>query len=179
MTDTDDQLYRAVQQVRNFFVEIARMLTDCDRLMSEAGWGSAATASLSGNSTSINYPKWWVPHVMHRNYTNADQPDILKTIVVVLEDEWEERLSEITIVATKYKSADGGAVGINSTDNSVWWLTQADREADGKVRVITAEDPIGADFERFNQIQLFAQPISLVTNVDLIKSKLVDVLVSL
>ena len=117
--------------------------------------------------------------MMHRNYTNADQHDILKTIVVVLEDEWEERLSEITIVATKYKSADGGAVGINSTDNSVWWLTQADREADGKVRVITAEDPIGADFERFNQIQLFAQPISLVTNVDLIKSKLVDVLVSL
>jgi len=179
MTDTDDQLYGAVQQVRNFFVEIARMLTDCDRLMSEAAWESAATASLSGNSASINHPEWWVPHVVHRNYTNADQPAILKTIVVVLKDEWEDRLSEITIVATKYKSADGGAVVINSKDNSAWWLAQTNKEADGNVRVITAEDSNGSDFGRFSQIQLFAQPISLVTNVDMIKSKLVDVLVSL
>ena len=179
MSNEGEKLFEAVQQVRQLFVEIARMLSDCDGQMQKASWKSMGTASLSGNSASINHPAWWIPHVIHRCYVKDDRPDSLKTIVVLLKDEWEGRVDKLIILAAEYESADGQAVQLRNWDHSWWWLNKTERNCDGTITRISADEMSAEDVERFKQVRIFARLLTDVTDVDTIKSLVVDPLIAM
>lgn len=177
MTDIGKQVFDAVKQVRDLFIEIARMLSDCDRLMSEHGWVATGTGSVSGSSASINIANKWLPFAVHRIYTNADFPSITKVIAVVLDDEWKNRVEEPVIVGSTYFSVEEKAVGFHGWDHTWWWLEFTDATPDGKEKTISTKHCNTSEFDRFNEIKLFGCLMVDIMDVDSIKSRVVDVLV--
>ena len=120
MTDDGTKLYDAVKQVRILFVEIARMLNDCDRLMSEHGWDTTGTASVSGSSASINIAEKWLPHVINRIYTKEGLPHMTKVIATILDDEWQNRVEEPIVVGSTYTTVEEKFTAFHGWDHT-WW----------------------------------------------------------
>ena len=179
MTDDGKRLYDAVKQVRTFFVEIARMLNDCDRLMSEQDWKSAGTASVSRSSASINYAGKWLPHAINRIYTKEGSPHVTKVIAIILDDEWQNRVGQPVIVGSTYFTVDEKFIGFQGWEYTWWWLEDTDVVPDGQIKTITAQGRETKGFERFTDLKFFGWPIAEITNTDLIKDRVVDILVGI
>lgn len=179
MTDDGTKLYDVVKQVRIFFVEIARMLNDCDRLMSEHGWESIGTGSISGSSASINIAEKWLPHAINRIYTKEGLPRITKVVATILDDEWQNRVSEPIIVGSTYSTVEEKFIAFHGWDHTWWWLELTDAVPDGQIKTIDAQGRERKEFERFTDLKLFGCPMAAITNADLIKDRVVDILVGI
>lgn len=110
-------------------------------------------------------------------YTNKDSPSVTKVIAVVLDDEWENRVEEPVIVGSTNFSIDKEPVGFHGWDHTWWWLEFVDATRDGKEKTISSKICDRSEFDRFNEIKLFGCPMAEVTDVNSIKSRVVDVLV--
>lgn len=179
MTDEGKRIFGAVKQVRTFFGEIARMLNDCDRLMSESGWDAVGTASISGGSTSINIPEKWIPYAVNRIYLNKDVKHTTKVTAVIFDDEWQTRLKEPVIVASTYETVDERLDTLNGWDHTWWWLDFTENEVDGRIVRVNDKAREAKEFARFSDIRLFGLPMVAVSDTDSIKKRVVDVLVGM
>lgn len=179
MSNEGKKIFDAVKQIRTFFSEIARMLKDCDRLMSECGWDAVGTASISGSSTSINIPKKWIPYAVNRIYLNKDVKHTTKAISIIFDDEWKARLEEPVIVGSMYETVDEKLDTLNGWDHTWWWLEFTESNADGQVARINDKARQLKEFARFNDIRLFGLPMVAVSDTDSIKKRIVDVLVGM
>lgn len=177
MTDEGTQLYGAVKQVRIFFQEIAIMLKDCDRLMSEQGWESIGTTSVSGSSASINGAKKWLPYAINRIYEKKGLTHAVKVIAIILDDEWQNRAIEPIIVGSTYSTVEAKFFGLYGWDHTWWWLEFSDAVPDGQIKQVSAQGREKKEFERFKDIKMFGCPMVEITNTDLIKTRVVDPLV--
>jgi ABC-type Fe3+ transport system substrate-binding protein len=176
MTDNGKSIYHAVKNVRLFLVEIARMLSDCDRLMSDQGWESIGTASVSGSSTSINIPEKWIPYAINRVYLKEDQRHTAKAIAIILDDEWKDRVIEPVMVGSSYATVDEKLVGLYGWDHTWWWLEFTDGISDGKIKTVNSKGREKKEFQRFTDIRLFGWPMAEFSNAEHIKSQIIDIL---
>lgn len=181
MTTDGKHLYKALDQVRGLHVEVARMLSDCDRLMAEHEWIAPNTTTVSGSSASINNPSKWSPHAVFRTYLNEAQPNVTKVISVIFEDEWHNSLDEPVIVASTYQTIEDGFVAFLWWNHTWWWFNFTDSIANGEIKTITTSNSDSAEFQkeikRFKKIVLFGCPMIEVTGTDSIESKVINPLV--
>ena len=181
MSTEGTHIYEALDQARKLLVEIARMLEDCDRLMKDRGWDAPKSESVSGISTSINRPHKWMPYVVNRIYVNDEFPKITKVVAVILENEWNDGLSEPLVVGSTYQSVDNEPVTFSFWDHSWWWFKLTDGEANGEVKTITSSESDTAEFNkafsRFTKIELFGHPMVAVSSTDTIDSRIIRLLV--
>ena len=181
MSNSGEQLYNALDQARGIYVEIGRMLHDCDRLMEEHGWIAPKNETVSGISGSINHPERWMPLAVNRIYVNENKPNITKVVSVIVEDEWNQSLKEPVIVGSTYQTNEKKMTGFLSWDHTWWWFKLTSAESDGEITQVTATTSDTAEFKkafsRFTAIELFGCPMADVTGTDTIKSLIITPLV--
>ena len=181
MSNSGEQLYKALDQARGIYVEIGRMLHDCDRLMEEHGWIAPKNETVSGISGSINHPEKWMPLAVNRLYVNEGKLNTTKVVSVIVEDEWNQGLKEPIIVGSTYQTNEQKMTGFFSWDHTWWWFKLLSAKPDGEIWPVTATTSDTAEFNkafsRFTGIELFGCPMADVTGTDTIKSLIITPLV--
>lgn len=128
---------RALDQVRDFFEEVASLLLTADSLMAKAQWKSlTGTQALTGLSYSLGSPRHWLPHSLYRCYGNSSAPRLLPMISVVLGVQKQETglLEQPLITAALYRyETDVSEVNDKYADFAAWHLWMPDRRDDGAV----------------------------------------------
>ena len=84
---------------------------------------------------------------------------------------------EPVIVGSTYLSVEERLVSFHGWDHTWWWLEFTDAVPDGKEKTILKENCDSSEFDRFNVIKLFGCPMADLTDVDLIKLRVIDALV--
>lgn len=179
MTTQGAALYGAVKEARKVFVEIANMLKDCDKLMSEHGWEPIGTGSVSGGSVSISLPEKWIPYAINRIYSNAEMLHVTKVIAVVLDDEWGDRIDQPVVVGSKYSTVHERHTNFIGWDHTWWWLKYTDAVPDGVVKPVTEEARKTKEFARFSDLRLRGYPLADIGNTANVNDWIVRPLVEL
>jgi hypothetical protein len=183
MNEQGQQLYQALAQARGIFVEIARMLADCDRLMEQHGWIAPKSESVSGISASIHIPEKWTPHAVHRLYRKDGDSNTIKVVAALVEDEHLKSVAEPIVTGSRFDTVENDLIGLYGWDHTWWWFKWIQKDPDGSPHELKPETYPDAEyaknFRRFTRIRAFGRPLAKMTNTQDLESQIVRPLVEI
>jgi hypothetical protein len=80
--DKAKNLEYAFEYVREFYNQIAQMLSDIIELMSKEGWEAPAGAVYADLSYSIDYPDKWMASYVYKNFSHKKFSSYVKGVVI-------------------------------------------------------------------------------------------------
>lgn len=183
MNEHGQQLYQVLTQARGVFVEIARMLTDCDRLMEQHGWIAPKSESVSVMSASIHKPEKWMPHSVHRSYRKDGEFNTIKVVAALVEDEHLKSLTEPVVTGCRYDTVEKDLIGLYEWDHTWWWFNWIGKDPDGSTHELTPETYSDAEytkhFSRFTRMRALGYPLAQMTSTEDLVSQIVKPLAEL
>jgi len=138
------QVLKAISQARGLMEQIALLLKTADEQMKELGWGTAGNYCITGASTSLLYPKYWMPYYVFRFYKQLPFLSRLVALSVILDDESNERqlVEEPIVSGIVFDYGSGSEVGVISAEQwtyASWHVYMPgylpDRRNDGSILV--------------------------------------------
>jgi hypothetical protein len=189
MTQGVDTL-RAVRQIRELLVEISLLLKTADDQMKERDWHEKiGNICVSGASQSLQNPRWWMPHKLHRYYKHDRWSHRLVAISVILdaEPEYKDLVVEPLASGIVFDYGDGQLMGTMTAeqyDYAGWHIYMPgympERKRDGTVLVCgNPEKEWPKDKCKARRVASFALPLVDISDSDLLLTKLVERLVGL
>jgi hypothetical protein len=176
VSDSGKEFLAALNQVRNLFEEMSRLLSTADASMQEAGWkplkGSQVTAEMSW---AIYAPRQWMPSYLCRFYENATKPHLLPCVSLLLgvyEASEQGLLTEPLIAASLCDYGKGNKVAGWQYHYCNWHLWSPNRKDDGTVCTV---DPMKVWPEEKCQATLissFALPLMTITDAASLKERI-------
>ena len=172
MTNKEKNLINAFQYIKMFYREVAQMLEDIQELMDKEGWtsmgGSAVTADLS---KSLDNPDIWIPYYLYKNFTNDEEGNYKKGILVFFDI--ENNKFPISIVY--------GNVNISDQKHDRWDIWRLWYNNKDKLKDLTGEIILVKTEYNGKKIdgKLIAIPLTMISTKECLKEKVVDKLLNL
>lgn len=176
-----EELFAALNGVRNFLNDLGQLLVAGDMLMAAQSWEPTGDATcLQGLSYGVYEGRRWMPRAAYRRYRNAaEYPRILAMISLLLDEEKHYALKEPLICGLFFLFPEGTREEDVSVDpwNALWpgWR---DAPTDGTPIAVDEHDSEWKAKWGWRYMQAFARPLVEVTNQDTLKEKLVDPLLA-
>jgi len=82
MKDKTENLEKAFRYIREFYNQVARMVSDIMNFMSKKGWESPGGAVTDGLSYSLDYPDKWMWYYIYKNFLNKKIESHIKGVLV-------------------------------------------------------------------------------------------------
>ena len=135
MTAAGSDHVKALDQIRDFFEELASLLLTADSLMAKSNWASlTGNAALTGLSYSLGSPRHWLPHCLYRYYGNQSAARLLPMVSVILgvEKKDERLLQQPLVTAALYLyDSDLNEISDKYPDFASWHLWMPERRDGG------------------------------------------------
>src|SRR6266568_17529 len=185
-TEGQDTL-KAVSQVRNLFKQVGLLLKTADDQMKGQGWQEkAGNYCVTGSSTTLPNPEYWMPYHVFRFYSRNSFPERLVAISVILdvEAEYRDLLNEPIASGIVYDYGEGQTVGTVTSEqydyNYAGWHIympgyMPERKNDGTILVCT--DPAATwpkDKCTAKRVASFAVPLVHISDSSTLFGRLVE-----
>jgi hypothetical protein len=178
MTEEGEKILKAVRQMRELHRSVSLLLMSVDAAMAEHGWTNVKEAGvIYGYSYSIGNSERWMPWEIFRYYKYHDDPSMLASISVLL-DNAEGKLSEPLLSGALFVFVEGRMV--KNFDNRLASIYTAipSRDADGNfVEIAPSQLELKwqSDFERG---WCFALPLVDIMSAADLRQRVVERLVA-
>ena len=186
MNNSGTDLIKVLNQVQDFFGEVAALLLTADSLMAKADWISrTGNTAISGMSYSLYYPRQWLPNFPYRFYENKNTPHLLpliSTIISVGNKKDQELLPQPLISAALYEY-QGNGEAINTEkyyEFASWHLWMPNRRNDGTICELDPRiDPDWANECSARNIKSFALPLFDISDANTLQKRIIEPLLTL
>lgn len=173
MENKDSNLRNAFQYIKTFYRELAQMLEDIDELMDKESWSSMGGSGVTSDmSKSLDNPNIWSPYYLYRNYSNEEEANYKKGILIFFDTE----LNDFPI------SVVYGNINITNQEFNKWdmwnlWNDNMDKlkSLTGEVIQVKATSQDGKNIDG----KLIAIPLTMISTKEDLKEKVVDKLLNL
>lgn len=173
MSDEGCDIYRAVDQVRALFTELALLLSTAESLLTTSGWHSTGTAPAAGGSISLDYPRRWVPEYVHRFVTHPRHSGLLGFVAVIVENLEKPDLLTEPLVSAGWVDF-GDKVGDWWVETARWHLYHPARVDDGVTRTFRPPASWSAKVrDNVHGICTLGLPLVSITNVRAVEERIV------
>lgn len=186
MSENGENIVKLHEEIGKIYKQISLLLKTTDELMDQEGWKGYKKVVSSGSSLSLDYPEKWFPHILFRFYTNDEIPHILAFISILLMDDiyenYEIDINEPLITAGHFNFGEGKEVG----DNLKYWYAKCfgyygnNQNDEGIINGTVADwNEDWKDKFNFKSYKCFGLPLTSITNISEIESKIIHQLISL
>ena len=171
MSDKENNLINAFQYIKTFYREVAQMLEDIQELMDKEDWIFMGSALTDGLSKSLDSPDYWLTYYLYRNFTNDEEDNYKKGILVFFDEENNE--FPISFVY--------GNVNISDQPYDRWDLYRLWEDNTDKLKSLTGEIiPVKTEYKgKIIDGKLIAIPLTMISTKECLKEKVVDKLLNL
>ncbi|HEY3319878.1 MAG TPA: hypothetical protein VGP72_05305 [Planctomycetota bacterium] len=178
MTESTQNLKRAIDALRDVTKQIALLLKTADGLMEEHNWMVRRGNCISG-STGIESPFEWIPSYFLRTYSNSDSPQVTAYVCVILSapsDDDEVVVKEPLITACW---CYWGNVKKPRSELLAGWapshLWAEGRNDDGTIVRTDVKKKWPKDYKSgVTEFYSLALPLDQITSEDDLKAKIID-----
>ena len=181
MSDDGQNIMRMVTQMRELCQQIGLVLGTADGLVAEEGWTQPEEKKeksvTSGNSASLDWPRFWFPEHFYRFYTNAKRPNVLLYLAVVLDNregkpEYAPEGGEFSepVVTSGYYVFEGDSIGQWDYHWCLghFWSSDPDYKGGVYERVPSGQNPKEGVFQVLRSLAL---PLTVISNSEALKEK--------
>ena len=172
MTNTENNLINAFQYIKTFYREVAQMLEDIEELMDKEGWTSMGDSTVTADlSKSLANPDLWLSYYLYKNFTNDDEGNYKKGILIFFDIENNE--FPISIVY--------GNVNISNQKHERWDIWHLWDDNKDKLKSLTGEIiPVKTEYSgKKIDGKLITIPLTMISTKECLKEKVVDKLLNL
>lgn len=187
MSTDGENILKVIKQTRSICEQISLLLRTVDEQMKKAGWDSEGNTAIAESSSSIQQPAQWLPSEVFRFYRHKDYPNRLAYVSILLDDDkWKEYTIKEPLVTAGF--FDYGQVKVGEQgDNWLYWYARyygylaKDKglSPDGQHFHFDPRTARTGDWGEFESAEVFALPLTSITNADDAKSKITDKLLEL
>lgn len=174
MTTEGRNIYQAVDQVRTLCAEIALLLSTAETFLVHADWVPVKVPPAAGGSTSMEYPRRWVPESVHRFLKHAEHKGLLAFVSVVLENLDQPSLLEEPLVSAGWIDFGDSVPSWWYPDMSRWHLYNFKGSSDGTANVFTPNEKFGRKArEEVHRACTLGVPLVAISNADALEERII------
>lgn len=186
MSEDGENIVKLNEEIGKIYKQISLLLKTTDELMDQEGWKGYKKVVSYDSSLSLDYPEKWFPHILFRFYINDEIPHLLAFISILLMDDiyenYEIDINEPIITAGHFNFGEGNDVGANW---EYWYAKcfgyygnkQSDKGIINRTVADWEEDWDGKFY--FQTYKCFGLPLTSITNMSEIESKIIYQLTTL
>lgn len=183
MTEKPDEILAAVEQVRDLFEEISKLLISAESELLENGWERATSTdyAFSGLSYSPSLPRRWMPYELARFLRHTTKKNLMAFVCVILGDANRDDLVEKPLVSGVL--VDFGE-GVEAGNNWEYWFAgfhkyMTDRHDGGEICRDTDPDIMERNKISDLSVQSFAYPLVEMKTAEELNEKVVTKLLEM
>ena len=174
MTTEGRKVHQAVDQVRTLCAEIALLLSTAEAFLVHADWVPEKVSPAAGGSTSIDYPRKWVPESVHRFLRHSEHKGLLAFVSVVLENLEQPSLLEEPLVTAGWIDFGDSVPDWWYPDISRWHLYNPKRSNDGTANVFTPNENFARKArEEVLRACTLGAPLVAITNAEALEERII------
>lgn len=187
MSSDGENILKAIKQTRSICEQISLLLRTLDEQMKKGDWNSEGNLAIVETSTSILQPMQWVPSDIFRFYRNEDYPNRLAYVSVLLDDDkWREYTIKEPLVTAGFFDYGHVKVGEQGGNWLYWYARyygylakEKGLSPDGQPFHFDPRTARTGDWGKFESAEVFALPLTSITNARNAKSMITDKLLEL
>jgi len=177
MSNDSADLNRVINQVRDFFEEISKLLLTADALMSKGGWnpmnGNTCTSELS---YSLNTPRQWMPNYLCRFYRHRDYPSLLPCVSVILGaiDDDPKLVQEPLVSGCLFDYGKDNIVKDWGMRYCNWHIYTSNRKDDGTICAVDPRSTWPEEKSLAHKLSSFALPLLSIIDSNSLRESVID-----
>jgi len=188
VSNDGENMLKLVKQMKQLCEQVSLLLRTADEQMRKADWKEEGNVAISDSSASIDNPERWIPIAVFRFYRNGKHPNHLAYVSILLDDHWEgEYTIKEPLVTAGFFDYGQEKVG-NVWSNWQYWFARyygylsaeyPNLMPDGQPFHFDPRTAQTGDWGEFKSAEVFALPLTSITNADDVASKITSKLISL
>ena len=179
MSEDGENILKLVKQIRNLCENTSLLLRTVDEKMEKEGWESYSNTAISNSSASVQNPKQWFPDILFRFYTNNSHENMLLFVSIILDDDFfgDYKITEPIITAGCFDFGRSFKV-VEDWDYYYARLYGylKNRKDQGEIHESSPgwQEELDKKYWRAESYKCFWLPLTSITNVQVIESKIVE-----